>query len=170
MASDRKAAGQRLLKAFAGKGITSKSAIAEALGYKSEQSIYKVAAGQQELGYDALIRFSESTGRSIDWLVTGKEPEQTTDVGAPSDKTLAFLTIQDFAQVLEQLAREVGEKAGQFAASDIDLLSAFHELPADRQEEVLMITREYADRVREQKGSAKREQPQAPAERKKRVA
>lgn len=66
--------GERLLEAFKDKGITSKVAIAAALGYKSDKSIYKVINGQQELGFEALRLFSEKTGRSIDWLLMGKEP------------------------------------------------------------------------------------------------
>jgi len=70
---DSETVGQRLLRAFADRGITTKSAVAAALGYKSDKSIYKVINGSQELGFTELRLFSEKTGRSIDWLLFGRE-------------------------------------------------------------------------------------------------
>jgi repressor LexA len=73
MSDSQKTIGGRLLEAFADKQIRSKSAIAAALGFKSDKSIYKIINGEQELSFDGLRRFSEKTGRSIDWLLTGRE-------------------------------------------------------------------------------------------------
>jgi transcriptional regulator with XRE-family HTH domain len=63
--------GRRLVAAFENCGITSKKAISEALGFKSENAVYKVISGERELNFDALIRFAQRTGRSIDWLLKG---------------------------------------------------------------------------------------------------
>jgi hypothetical protein len=73
MAARTTAVGKRLLKAFQDKGISSKKVVAEQLGYKSEASVYKVISGERELGFDALRRFVQITGRSIDWLLTDDE-------------------------------------------------------------------------------------------------
>ena len=76
MAIDRRAIGARLLQSLVEAGFSSKVAMAEALGFKSQQSIYKLASGQQELDFEALIRFSETTGRSIDYLLRNKDGEK----------------------------------------------------------------------------------------------
>lgn len=65
--------GQRLVRAFAAKGITSKKEIAKKLGFKSDKAVYKVINGDQELSFRALLLFRESTGFSIDWLLSEKE-------------------------------------------------------------------------------------------------
>lgn len=64
--------GVRLLRAFAdGANITDKREIAAKLGYKSDKVIYKIINGEQEMGFGNLLRFRESTGHSIDWLLYG---------------------------------------------------------------------------------------------------
>lgn len=73
MAARTTPVGKRLLKAFEDKGISSKKVVAKQLGYKSEASVYKVISGERELGFDALRRFVQITGRSIDWLLTEDE-------------------------------------------------------------------------------------------------
>lgn len=65
--------GERLLASFAEEiSISDKKVIAEKLGFKSEQSVYKVINGNRELSFDALQKFQTYTKRSIDWLLTGE--------------------------------------------------------------------------------------------------
>lgn len=65
--------GRRLVQAFEKRGIPSKKAMSEALGFKSENAVYKVISGERELDFDGLIRFAQRTGHSVDWLLTGKQ-------------------------------------------------------------------------------------------------
>lgn len=101
--------GERLLKAFSEKGITSKKAIAEVLGFKSDKSVYKIIRDEQELSFDALRRFSEITGKSIDWLLFGgnscghidRDPKRR-----ESNDDLSSLR-NEFADMLEEWAEKV---------------------------------------------------------------
>jgi repressor LexA len=112
------AIGKRLLEAFADKGITSKKAIGEALGFKSDKAIYKVVNGEQELSFDALLRFRESTGRSIDWLLADarhlEEGEFAMYLGEEEHRIIQKLagkskrTFED--EVREQLIEHLEEK------------------------------------------------------------
>jgi plasmid maintenance system antidote protein VapI len=66
--------GERLLAAFKEKyGTEDKKFIAEKLGFKTDKAVYKVISGERELSFEALVRFKNSTNRSVDWLLTGEE-------------------------------------------------------------------------------------------------
>lgn len=93
--------GRRLLEAYDSKGISSKKAIGEALGFKSDKSIYKVLNGEQELSFEALRLFRESTGRSVDWLLfdaDALEPGQVPIFFGPYEQ-----------QKLSEVAKEAGK-------------------------------------------------------------
>ena len=63
----------RLLSSFAEEhGITDKGEIANKLGFRSEQTVYKIIGGSRGMRIGALLRFRNSTNRSIDWLLTGE--------------------------------------------------------------------------------------------------
>jgi repressor LexA len=93
--------GERLLEAFKTSGIQDKKVIAERLGFKSSKAVYKVINGTQELSFDSLRRFRESTAYSIDWLLTGESPEGRT-------ASAGFL-----ADAEEEAVRELAAEAGE---------------------------------------------------------
>ncbi len=71
--------GVRFLRAFAeGANITDKREMAEKLGYKSDKVIYKIVNGEQEMGFENLLRFRELTHHPIGWLLHGDDwlPDQ----------------------------------------------------------------------------------------------
>ena len=85
--------GERLLSSFSEEfGITDKGEIARKLGFKSEQAVYKIIGGARGLRIGALIKFRNSTKRSIDWLLTGegekyiKLPQQELDQMLPENR------------------------------------------------------------------------------------
>jgi hypothetical protein len=65
--------------------------IAEKLGYKTPQAVYKVIKGRGELGFEHLRKFKEETKRSIDWLLTGEEGPAGKEVENPYALTPAQL-------------------------------------------------------------------------------
>lgn len=73
------ALGVRFLRAFAdGANITDKRVMADKLGYKSDKVIYKIVNGEQEMGFENLLRFREITHHPIGWLLHGEDwlPDQ----------------------------------------------------------------------------------------------
>jgi hypothetical protein len=116
MGDTGKQVGQRLFRAFESRGITSKKAIGEALGFKSENAVYKVISGERELSFDSLRRFVQSTGHSIDWLLFGPEAENKSAVpGAslaeqPDEEDIEMvrsLIAEGMADEYEERAREL---------------------------------------------------------------
>ncbi len=81
------AVGARLIEAYERRGITSKQVISQKLGFKSTNAIYKVLSGDRELSFDALRRFAQDTGVSINFLLTGEEEEKTQPAHPPRRKT-----------------------------------------------------------------------------------
>lgn len=117
---DKPAIGRRLVQAFADRGITSKKAIGAALGYQSENAIYKVISGERELGFDGLIRFVQATGRSIDWLLTEEGPRRAgngDDVGSGAlFKLVPRVTLEEGEFVMylgEEEHRIINKLAGE---------------------------------------------------------
>lgn len=85
----------RLRKAF---GERSNTEIKDILGYKQWSSVTDILAGKYWPEMDKMIRVSEVTGCSLDWLITGK--------GASEDP-LNFLG-EEHASVLRSIASEDG--------------------------------------------------------------
>ena len=81
---NKETVGDRLLRAFKETdGTEDKETIAKILGYESKGAIYKFISGRMELKFSALLKFRDYTKRSIDWLLTGEEPDPL-----PPDETL----------------------------------------------------------------------------------
>lgn len=64
-----------MIEAF---GTDDKAKLAEILGFKTVQGVYKVLYGESELDFQKLLRFRNYTKHSIDWLLTGE--------GSPTEK------------------------------------------------------------------------------------
>lgn len=61
--------GKRIVEAY-GKG--DRVGLANLLGFKTTQGLYKVLNGKAELSFNKLIRFRDYTKCSLDWLLTGE--------------------------------------------------------------------------------------------------
>lgn len=85
--------GKRILSAFKALQIKDKKIIAEILGFKSAQGLYKVLQGKRELGFESLIKFRKTTNCSIDWLLT-EEGNQYVDSSEILPQQLAELVNQ----------------------------------------------------------------------------
>lgn len=90
--------GTRLVRAFLEKyGKDDKALIAQKLGYKTAKAIYKVISGERELRFAQLVRFKNSTNRSIDWLLTGEDANDAPGISPASFSTNERLFIEMLA-------------------------------------------------------------------------
>jgi len=86
--------GERLLIAFQESlNLKDKQKIAEILGFQTDKAVYKVASGKGELSFEALIKYRNSTKRSIDWLLTGEGQKDIRDVDEYSIEDLLPLLL-----------------------------------------------------------------------------
>lgn len=135
--------GRRFLRAFIDAlDLTDKRRIAELIGYKSEKAIYKIVNGEQEMTFDALIRFRRETDQSIDWLLTGEKLGLQTASNLSVDATAETLAehfyeypldmdlfvvslakaFPEFRKMLHDLAFRRAEKVAEIVGRATDLL------------------------------------------------
>jgi hypothetical protein len=169
--------GERLLDAFASKGISAKKAIGEALGFKSDKAIYKILNGEQELSFDSLLRFREVTGHSIDWLLTGDGPERAgraKDADRLNDakvQAVRSLGAVDLAEIYERLAQDLRAKADAAPPSEAsEIENIYWSLPPEDREPLMVKLREAAEMVRRDRETKKASQDRGAAKRRRKVA
>lgn len=102
--------GLRFLKAFAdGANITSKAEMADKLGYRSDKVIYKIINGEQEMGFENLLRFREVTGHSIDWLLFGDNAVPGHDDWISIRKLISPMWLTDIEEIRQSEMKNRGE-------------------------------------------------------------
>jgi plasmid maintenance system antidote protein VapI len=69
-------------------GLEDRKKIAEILGFQTDKAVYKVINGERELSFEALVRFRNSTKRSIDWLLTGEGQKDIREINEYSIEDL----------------------------------------------------------------------------------
>lgn len=152
---EKKEVGRRLVDAFKETlGIENKEDIAKLLGYKNEQSIYKLLNGTGELPFERLLKFRDSTKRSIDWLLTGEgEPGGTLDVLNQPHKSI----VQRIAEIYGLEVGEVINKLVQEAllARVAEAAPRYLNLQDDQREEIATILDTLHDATQKKNGANK---------------
>ena len=137
--------GERLIEAYKESlGTEDKKIIAKYLGFETDKAVYKVINGERELNFDALIKFRNSTKRSIDWLLTGEGPDITSAVESEQEARIDLdesetIFIQGLAEVegkgFDEVVRELVIEALRQRSST--LFTDYRQLDPDQLESLL---------------------------------